>query len=331
MSRFVAMKRSNPLSRHTLAKRVRRAAMSGQSPGPRMERLAEMAFSYPALKRERLRRSHKASFTDRLAYDAFPRPHYAYGVYYAASQAKALGIGAISVYEFGVGFGFGLIELERVAAMAERETGVSIDVYGFDTGAGLPEPIDYRDLPHIWQPTFYQMDVDKVAASLTRAKLVLGDVRETVPEFSRTENPARVGFVAVDVDYYSSTMGALRLFDAHEDSLLPRVYCYFDDVIGSDEWEIMCEYIGQLLAIEEFNEQHDTRKLSKIHCLSWKRRIAAPWNEQMYVMHAFDHSLYCNYANPKPKLWKLEDAADPVGMSTDQVYALVSQGQAPAA
>ena len=57
--------------------------------------------------------------------------------------------------------------------------------------------------------------------------------------------------MSFDVDYYSSTVDLLRIFDAHEEFLLPRVYCYLDDIIG-DDWEIHCEYVGELLAIKEF-------------------------------------------------------------------------------
>lgn len=254
----------------------------------------------PAAKRERLLRNQNAPFAERIAYDAFPRPYYAYGVYHAALQAKALGIDTISVYEFGVGWGFGLIELEKVAAMVEQETSVSIHVYGFDTGSGMPESIDYRDMPNVWQPTFFQMDVEKLKSNLTRAKLVLGNVRDTVSDFIDRERPAPIGFVALDVDYYSSATDVLRLFDAHESFMLPRVYCYVDDIIG-DDWEIHCEHVGELLAIKEFNEQHAKRKLSKIYGFMVRRKIWAPWNEQMFVMHAFDHSLYCKYINPKPE------------------------------
>jgi hypothetical protein len=218
-------------------------------------------------------------------------------------QAKALGIGAISVYEFGVGWGAGLLALEQVAELVERDTSVSIHVYGFDTGTGMPEPVDYRDLPHVWQPTFFQMDVEKLEASLTRAKLVLGDVRETVPEFVEAKGYAPVGFVAIDVDYYSSAVAVLRLFESHEKFLLPRVYCYLDDIVG-DDWETMSEYVGELLAVKEFNERHDHRKISQIHGLRFKRRIPAAWNEQMYVLHAFDHSAYCTYVRSKPE-WEV--------------------------
>ncbi|NYT47044.1 MAG: hypothetical protein H0A75_04970 [Candidatus Methanofishera endochildressiae] len=164
----------------------------------------------------------------------------------------------------------------------------------------MPESLDYRDLPNVWKPGFFHLDVEGLEKKLTKAKLVLGNVKETVTNFIENEKPAPIGFVSFDVDYYSSTVDLLRIFDAHEEFLLPRVYCYLDDIIG-DDWEIHCEYVGELLAIKEFNEQHEKRKVSKINAFRVKRRIQAPWNEQMFVMHAFDHSLYCKYINPKPE------------------------------
>ena len=43
------------------------------------------------------------------------RPSYAYGVYTAAIQAKALGYPRFSVIEFGVARGHGLLDLEALA------------------------------------------------------------------------------------------------------------------------------------------------------------------------------------------------------------------------
>jgi len=118
-------------------------------------------------------------FTEKLEFDAFPRPHFAYGIFFAALQAKALGYYRISVYEFGVGWGGGLLEMEKIAAMVTKETSVKVEVYGFDTGSGMPESVDYRDLPHVWKPGFFHLDAETLQKKLTTAKLVLGNVRET--------------------------------------------------------------------------------------------------------------------------------------------------------
>ena len=69
-------------------------------------------------------------------WDAVSRPHYLMGVLTAADQAAREGVHAISVIEFGVAGGNGLVALDRYAAAVERETGVRVAVYGFDTGRG---------------------------------------------------------------------------------------------------------------------------------------------------------------------------------------------------
>ena len=130
---------------------------------------------WPVLMQEKLMSDEKAGFTEKLEFDAFPRTDFAYGTYFAALQAKALGLDRISVYEFGVGWAGGLMELERISIIVEQETGVSIDVYGFDTGAGMPESLDYRDLPNVWKPGFFHLDVEGLEKKLTKAKLVLGN------------------------------------------------------------------------------------------------------------------------------------------------------------
>lgn len=50
----------------------------------------------------------------------------------------------ISAIEFGVDGGNGLLAMENIAQEVEKEVPVEFEIYGFDTGSGLPEPIDYR-------------------------------------------------------------------------------------------------------------------------------------------------------------------------------------------
>src|SRR6185437_10631366 len=189
------------------------------------------------------------SLRTRVDYGIFPYPHYAYGLFWAAILAAALDIGRISAIEFGVAGGRGLVALERVASEISRETGVAIDVFGFDSGAGMPAPVDYRDLPHIWGPGFYRMDVDKLRGKLSSAELVLGDVRDTTAAWIGQPH-APVGFVAFDLDYYSATVAALQIFSGTASTHLPRVHCYFDDDTTND-LGCMNPYVGELLAIRE--------------------------------------------------------------------------------
>ena len=233
----------------------------------------------------------------RVQYGIFSRPHYAYGVYSAADLALRLGIPAISVIELGVAGGRGLLALESIATEVSRVFGIKIAVYGFDSGTGLAAPVDYRDVPHVFGQGFYEMDQAALEASLKDAALILGDVARTVPAFFQNSEPPPIGFVAFDLDYYSSTKKAMQLFEAAPETRLPRVYCYFDDIIG----ETAChnEYIGELCAIREFNIEHAHHKICPIHMLALLRPHPAIWNEQMYVMHDFLHPLYAVNLTPK--------------------------------
>jgi len=237
-------------------------------------------------------------FKTRLDYDIFERPHYAFCVYHAARQAAALGIPKISVAEFGVAGGNGLVALENLIEEIEKEFGVEIEIYGFDTGEGLPAPIDYRDLPYIWKTGFYKMDQDALAKRINRSKLVLGEVKDTLPTFHEEHKPAPLGAAFFDVDFYSSTRDCFEIFKGGSETLLPRIYCYCDDVMSSEMGGILCDDVGQLLAIKEYNESHDKASLSQIHGLNYTRALPAKWNEQIYVHHAFDHPEYDTYVHP---------------------------------
>lgn len=239
-----------------------------------------------------LRRIPVGSHALRVALDLYPRPHYAYGVQQAAVLARRLGIPRISVIEFGVAGGAGLVELDRMARAATADTGVEIDLYGFDTGRGLPKPTDHRDLPYTWREGDFVMDRDALQSRLPRAELVLGDIWETVSGFLAERDPAPIGFVSIDVDYYSSTAAALRLFDGEHGHFLPRVFCYLDDTVGDDDQVVHSNYVGELAAVREFNEANDAMKLSPINGLRHKRAAPAPWNDLIYVLHRFDHPDY---------------------------------------
>jgi len=244
------------------------------------------------------RRSRFGSIHTRMRYDITIQPWYAYGIYNAAMLAKALGLAAISVIELGVAGGRGLVAMEKLAEEIEREVDVRIAVYGFDSGAGMPPPTDFRDLPHVWGAGFYTMDEPALRARLERAELLIGDVADTVPQLLARDGLAPIGFVAFDLDYYSSTKRSFALFDGPQATRLPRVWCYFDDIAGP-EFACMNEYVGELAAIGEFNAEHDTRKIAPLVNLRIERPNPAPWNEQIYVCHDFAHPLYTVNIAPK--------------------------------
>ncbi len=245
------------------------------------------------------------SYEFRYGIGALHRPNYAYLVFQAAKLAQRLGQERVSVIEFGVAGGEGLLAMESHAENIEKMFGTKIDVYGFDTGEGLPAPTDYRDLPYHWKTGFYKMDVPLLHSRLQRSKLVIGDARETVPTFTERYNPAPIGAISFDLDFYSSTMAAFKILDAPFKYLLPRIPVYFDDVIGG-EIEYYNDFTGVRLAIHEFNAAHDRRKLSPLYYLT-ETETAMQWHHHMWSFHAFDHPQYGQFVSAKDQQISLRE------------------------
>lgn len=265
-------------------------------------------FARPCLTELALRKTCEkfsiGAYRDRVAIGAVTRPHYGYCVFNSAMLAKWLGYPRISVLEFGVAGGNGLVALEYHARETSRALGIDVDVYGFDTGGGLPAPVDYRDLPYHWKPGFFEMDQEKLKARLQKATLVLGDVAQTVPSFVKQYDPAPIGAVMHDLDLYSSTAHALKLFDEADVRFIPRVFCYFDDVVGS-EIELYSEYTGELLAMREFNDQHEKIKLATAAYLLAKP-LVRPWYHQIRIAHFFNHPKYNAFVSDEAQQLKLK-------------------------
>jgi hypothetical protein len=240
-----------------------------------------------------IRRLNVGDYEYRLRHGLVSRPPYGYCVFHGAALAKRLGYPRVSVLEFGVAGGRGLIDLEYHAREVSRELGIEIDVYGFDTGHGLPAPLDYRDLPYHWKEGFFDSDLAKLRSKLNGAKLIIGDIRETSSSFFSDNDPAPVAAVMHDFDFYSSTAAALAMFDAPEKYFLPRVFCFFDDVIGS-ETELYNDFTGERLAINEFNQRHETKKVAApYHFLT--RTVRETWHSQIFIYHDFSHSRYNDF------------------------------------
>jgi Rps23 Pro-64 3,4-dihydroxylase Tpa1-like proline 4-hydroxylase len=218
------------------------------------------------------------------------RSAYLWSLLHAGSVARTLGYPTIAALEFGVAGGNGLVALEAAADRVRSAFGIEVAVYGFDSGRGLPPPSDHRDAPFLMATGDFPMDEVKLRARLRSTTLKIGLIAETLPEFLE-ETRAPVGFVSVDVDYYSSTVDVLRLFDAAPELLLPRVMCYFDDVVGYP-WG---DFNGERLAIAEFNDAHPQRKISPLYGLRHslpKSQFNSRWADAMYLAHFFDHPRY---------------------------------------
>jgi hypothetical protein len=218
------------------------------------------------------------------------RPQYLWPLLLAGRIAKALDIPRIAALEFGVAGGNGLLALEAASSAATDLTGVDVEIFGFDTGTGMPEPVDHRDVPWVIEPGYFEMDEQALRARLTTAELVLGPVAETVPEWTHSSHPP-IGFISFDLDYYSSTMHAFGVLEGTPERMLPRVPCYFDDLFGYG-WS---DFNGERAAIADFNMAHDQRKIGKIHGLRYElppSEFTLAWHDKLYLIHVFDHPEY---------------------------------------
>lgn len=232
------------------------------------------------------------SYLTGLELGSVDRAWYGYPLLHSAWVARKLGYTRISAIEFGVAGGNGLVSLEQHAERVRQETGVEIAVYGFDTGEGMPQPQDMRDMPYLWQSGYFAMDQAKLKARLRFAKLELGRVEDTVARFFAKENPPPIGFISFDLDYYSSTVAALKIFDGEHKHYMPRVVCYFDDLAG-EIMDAYNEFTGEILAIKEFNDAHADIKISRVRGLNYhSKNIPAQWHEKIYVAHRFSHPEY---------------------------------------
>jgi hypothetical protein len=224
----------------------------------------------------------------KVAFDLIVRRQYAFGLLKAADEARARGIASITVVELGVGSGTGFLNLCELAARVTRETGVEMRLAGFDTGEGLPPPSDYRDHPELYKEGWYPMDREALVRSLpANARIHFGPVAETIDSFvAQLGAEAPLGFAALDVDLYSSSKDALRLFDGRPEAYLPYVTVYVDDLALPTH----TRFAGELLAIREFNDEHELRKLD----WDWNLRNGrafknAEWLTHMFKLHVFDH------------------------------------------
>tara|TARA_R110002072_G_scaffold89232_4_gene199967 strand:- start:95918 stop:96472 length:555 start_codon:yes stop_codon:yes gene_type:complete len=173
--------------------------------------------------------------------------------------------------------------LEKICDYLEARHPIKFDIYGFDTGKGLPQPTDYRDTPWKWTDGWYDMDVDALKKKLRRSTLVLGDVKETVSKFL-TEIPSPLGAVIFDLDYYSSTAQALKIFESDPQKCLPRILCYMDDIGSIDD-------VGVLRAIAEYNEENADKKLKP--AMYWQNLDdPSVRGHKIYDHHFFTHPDY---------------------------------------
>jgi len=247
----------------------------------------------PTLRRRMVRKLLKrfplGSFDTRLEVGAFERPWYAWCLYHAALEAKALGHAAITAIELGVAGGNGLVQLCEIQDQVQAETGIRIFTQGLDGGTGLPETSDARDLLYCWPAGSFPMDYVKLTQRLRgRADIVIGDVAQTAKQLSiRADAP--LGAVLFDLDFFTSTRDAFALLE--HPNVLPRVWCYFDDIVGTPDG-VFSDYTGVRAAIRQFNANKSEREAHLSQAYVFRNHYPEEWHQLIYVYHRMTHPDY---------------------------------------
>ena len=168
--------------------------------------------------------------------------------------------------------------------MFRDEFGLDIQVYGFDLTTGLPAPTgDYRDLPEAFNLGAFKMpDPAALRDKLPEfCELVIGDVGDTVRDFEPRLGDRVLAFASFDLDLYSSTTRALPFLTYRPERYLPAVPMYFDD---NARTFTDCAWVGEELAIHEFNAAHTMRKIERKEIGRW-------WMRNLFALHVLDHPI----------------------------------------
>lgn len=222
------------------------------------------------------------------------RPHYESLIYETSKNAIKLGFNEISVVELGVAGGNGIKSILKYKRKIEKILDIKINIVGFDTGTGLPNSDLKEDLPYFWKQGDYTninlKDLEKEDSSI---KIYEGNISSTIDKYI-FENKIKIGLIFFDLDLYSSTKLFLDKIPALSEKklLLPRVFCYFDDLFVADY--TLNDINGEPLAIKEFNNQFKKIKLGKTfdHITDFKFPLA---KGQIYTLHDFENENYNKY------------------------------------
>ena len=222
------------------------------------------------------------------------RPHYETLIYETSKNAIKLGYNEINIIELGVAGGDGIRTLVKYKKKIEKILKIKINIIGFDTGTGLPETNYKQDLPFFWKKGDYtNQNLNKLEKDFTNVKIYQGNISSTLEEFIN-QNKKKIGLIIFDLDLYSSTKLFLNKIPelSKENLLLPRTFCYFDDLFLADY--CLDDTNGEPLAISEFNIKFKEFKLGKYfdHINDFKFPLA---KGQIYTLHDLNNVDYEKY------------------------------------
>jgi hypothetical protein len=174
-----------------------------------------------------------------------------------------------SMLEFGVAAGatFQLLLHFRDVWLRRMRLRNRVVALGFDTFEGLPATREGDDAAP-WQQGDYRGDIEEIQRHLSEHgfgafTLVKGLFKDTLAEQRELLKQSPPVFVAIDCDYYSST---IDIFDALLPELAPHgCMFYFDDV----SIDFYSDLTGELKAIAEVNSGRYGPHIQLVHYPLW--------------------------------------------------------------
>ena len=238
------------------------------------------------------------NIVQKIKYDLVPRTPYSFGLDLAFRETQKLinnnklNIKRIIIIEFGVASGAGLMNLANTSKKLSKYYNIDTQVVGFDSGKGMPKPMDYRDHPEKYlSGDFVPSDLEMLKSNLPdNARIYFGDIKDSIIEFEKDLlDGDYVGYIINDFDYYSSTKAAFTIFDLQQVKFLPRTVMYFDDIQDIDDHE----FAGELLAIKDFNNNNEKRKIVELNQLRYTRIFKnSVWLKQMFWYMDFNNLFF---------------------------------------
>ena len=222
------------------------------------------------------------------------RPHYESLIFETSKNAIKLGFNEIDIIELGVAGGNGIKSILKYKRKIEKILKIKINIIGFDSGTGLPKSGIKEDLPFFWkQGDYTSSNIKNLENEDKCIKIFEGNISLTLDQYI-SENKSKIGLIIFDLDLYSSTKIFLDKIPelSKRNLLLPRVFCYFDDLFVADY--VLNDVNGEPLAIKEFNNQFENLKLGKTfdHITDFKFPLG---KGLIYLLHDFKNKDYDRY------------------------------------
>lgn len=235
----------------------------------------------------------RAYFRKEYRTNNLQRMVYAKNIWEMAESAKEIGIKEFSVIEFGVAGGNGLVAAEFYAREISRLFNIKIEVYGFDNAAGLPAiqgNYMQKEIPYwFYEGRYNYMNIEKLKKRLRTAKLIIGDIEETLADFVEVYKPAPIGVIFVDVDQYAGTTAILSFLESDDNIFLPRMNMFFDDISPATESR------GEHRAVLEFNQRNENIKILPEGSHT-KEKICFRYQHPLYAKEIISDETVCAYS-----------------------------------